>query len=386
MNDCSEHGACTLPNFCECDPGWFGDSCNTSEDTDGDGIPDMSDNCKLIPNSDQADTDDDGIGNACDPCIGDLDDDGWLSPNDLSALVSNLLPYASNHYWVRCPTDSDGDGIDDSADNCPDTLNPDQADSDADGVGDACDSDEPVGIVWVFIDDAGVSGHEGFTAYMSKYETTNAQYCQFLNAALASGDITTSGYYVYGASGSNGGADFVGETYYDLCGSGYTYDGATDGGAARIHYSSGSFNVDGGFENHPVTHVSWYGATAFCSYSGYRLPTEWEWQAVADYDGSFYYGCGPNISNDIANYHGSTHPHGTTIVGAFGVYGYEMADMAGNVWEWTSSCYLSDCASPRRVVRGGGWDGGNAYCPVSYRLNFPNPYYTHYNIGFRACR
>jgi formylglycine-generating enzyme required for sulfatase activity len=80
-----------------------------------------------------------------------------------------------------------------------------------------------------------------------------------------------------------------------------------------------------------------HGATAFCNYYGYRLPTEWEWQAVADYDGSFTHGCGTSINNSIANYYYSTHPNGTTIVGAFGAYGYGMCDMAGNVLEWTST-------------------------------------------------
>jgi len=126
------------------------------------------------------------------------------------------------------------------------------------------------------------------------------------------------------------------QPYYDLAGSGETCDGATNGGATRIHYSGSSFSVDSGFENHPVTYVSWYGATAFCNYYGYRLPTEWEWQAVADYYGSYTYGCGTSINNGIANYVGSTHLNGTTVVGSIGDpsgYGYGICDMAGNVWE-----------------------------------------------------
>jgi len=234
---------------------------------------------------------------------------------------------------------------------------------------------------WVYIEDPGVDGHEGFTGYMSKYETTNAQYCQFLNAALASGDITVDGRTVYGASGSNSGADFVGEIYYDLAGPGLTSDGATNGGAARINHSGGSFTVDSGFENHPVSQVSWYGSTAFCNYYGYRLPTEWEWQAVADYDGSYMYGCGATIDNNIANYRGSAHPDGTTVAGAFGTYGYGMADMAGNVYEWVSNCYDGDCSL--RVLRGGGWGDNPSGCAVSNDDHY-TPEGTNGYVGFRV--
>ena len=242
---------------------------------------------------------------------------------------------------------------------------------------------EPDGMVWVDINDPGVPDHEDFAGQMSKYETTNAQYCQFLNAALASGDLTLSGTGAIGASGFNNGEDYIGQVYYDLAGAGYTYNGATNGGAARIHYSGGAFHVDSGFENHPVTYVSWYGATAFCTYYGYRLPTEWEWQAVADYDGTWdspAYGCGPSIDHSIANYYDSTHPQGTTTVGAFGTYGYGMCDMAGNLWEWTSTI-----ASSYRVIRGGAWNSFDNNCTVTVRLIY-NQVNTSYSFGFRVCR
>lgn len=77
-------------------------------DADGDGINDDTDNCPQIANTDQADRDNDGIGDVCDP-----QDD----------------------------TDTDGDGIRDDADNCPLTANADQADQDGDGLGDACEDD-----------------------------------------------------------------------------------------------------------------------------------------------------------------------------------------------------------------------------------------------------
>ena len=236
-----------------------------------------------------------------------------------------------------------------------------------------------VEIEWVYIDDPGISGHEGFTGYVSKYETTNAQYCQFLNDALASGDITVGAdNIVYGAFGSNDGLDFVNKTYYDLTGPGMTYDGATNGGAARINYNGSLFNVDAGFEDHPVTYVSWYGSRAFCYYYGFRLPTDSEWQAVADYDGTYIYGCGPSIDNNVANYFGSIHPDGTTVVGSFGSFGYGLCDMTGNVWEW------ADNPVHDGVIKGGAWASPASFCEVSV-YHTPNPLdFMHDSIGFRA--
>ncbi len=239
---------------------------------------------------------------------------------------------------------------------------------------------EPAGMVWVSINDPGVSGHEGFNGQMSKYETTNAQYCHFLNAAKAANLIMVyTDNIVYATSDTN-----HSQPYYNP-GTGVNYNGATNGGAARINWTGSTFAVDAGFENHPVTHVSWYGSTSFASYYGWRLPTEWEWQAVADYDGSFTYGCGTTITNSMANYCNSIHPNGTTAVGAFGAYGYGMCDMAGNVWEWTSSCYNSDC-SYGRVNRGGGWTYDSSDCTVSGRYD-EYPYQaTGSGNGFRVCR
>ncbi|HPS56147.1 MAG TPA: SUMF1/EgtB/PvdO family nonheme iron enzyme, partial [Sedimentisphaerales bacterium] len=237
-------------------------------------------------------------------------------------------------------------------------------------------------ISWVCIDDPGVSGYEGFTGYMSKYETTNAQFCQFLNAALASGDIYVNDRWVYGANGFNSGADFLDQVYYNLAGLGFTSTGVTSGGASRINYTGSAFTVDSGFENHPVTYVSWYGAKAFCNYYGWRLPSKWQWQAVADYDGSYTYGCGNIINQTLANYSDSIHPDGTTAVGSFGAYGYGLCDMAGNVLEWTDSSYFNDNF---RISCAGGWDKARCDCTVSYTF-YSTRQFSYGSLGFRVCR
>ncbi|MCK4886192.1 MAG: SUMF1/EgtB/PvdO family nonheme iron enzyme [Planctomycetes bacterium] len=246
-------------------------------------------------------------------------------------------------------------------------------------------------ITWVDINDSGEGmkdpngnpiSHGGFTGEMSKYETTNAQYCQFLNAAKDSNDITVGAYnFVYGAVGSNSGADFEGELYF------YTYPYNFD---SQITYSGGIFSVrsrDGyDMSNHPVVYVSWYGATAFCNYYSWRLPTEWQWQAVADYDGTYTYGCGTSIDPNKANYWpnnplGLTSKPYTSPVNHYPSYGYGMNDMAGNVFEWTSSINSGGFC----LLRGGCWGYLDGACAVSIRATF-GPSGTDDSVGFRVCR
>ena len=103
---------------------------SATDDSDGDGIPDICDNCPAVSNPDQTDTDADGIGDACDACPNDPENDA-----DGDGLCADADP---------CPfdaeNDADEDGICESRDNCPRIFNPDQADSDRDGRGDACAS------------------------------------------------------------------------------------------------------------------------------------------------------------------------------------------------------------------------------------------------------
>ena len=82
----------------------------TIADADLDGIADEDDNCPVDPNTDQADADGDTLGDPCDLCEGDAENDG------------------------------DDDGICADVDNCPSVANADQANSDGDAFGDACDT------------------------------------------------------------------------------------------------------------------------------------------------------------------------------------------------------------------------------------------------------
>lgn len=83
-------------------------------------------NCVALETVDQADLDEDGIGDVCDT---DRDGDGVLNA-DADACASNPDDAAS------LPVDADADGLCDLQDNCPALSNADQADADADGAGD----------------------------------------------------------------------------------------------------------------------------------------------------------------------------------------------------------------------------------------------------------
>jgi hypothetical protein len=111
----------------------------TEPETDGDGIPDGSDNCPSVENGDQENFDGDAQGNAC-----DADDDNDGVPDAQDAFPLNPTEFLdTDRYGIgnNADSDDDNDGIADGSDNCPLVANGNQADADVDGVGNACDPD-----------------------------------------------------------------------------------------------------------------------------------------------------------------------------------------------------------------------------------------------------
>jgi hypothetical protein len=86
----------------------------------------------VTPNLDQLDADSDGLGDACDGCPADPDND--IDSDTVCGEIDNC-PAEPN----LAQTDTDTDSLGDACDNCPTAANPGQEDADSDGDGDLCD-------------------------------------------------------------------------------------------------------------------------------------------------------------------------------------------------------------------------------------------------------
>ena len=204
--------------------------------------------------------------------------------------------------------------------------------------------------------------------YMDKYETTNAQYKEFIDA------------------NPQWQKNRIPKKYHD--------------GDYLKHWNGNDYPPDKA--NHPVVYVSWYAAMAYAEWGGKRLPTEAEWERAAR--GSWHWRA---INADTANYGenvGDTTPVGTYPPDASGLY-----DMAGNVWEWCLDEYnpdfyaispnhnplagetmdniLSDWVNVKsvRVLRGGSWISDAKFVRVSDRTRF-TPKITNKARGFRCVK
>jgi formylglycine-generating enzyme required for sulfatase activity len=156
-----------------------------------------------------------------------------------------------------------------------------------------------------------------------------------------------------------------------------------------------------GKEDHPVVYVSWHDARAYARWAGMRLPTEAEWEKAASWDEARgekrAYPWGDQFDETRCNVResdiGDTTPVGRYSPASDSPYG--CADMAGNVWEWTSSLYrdspyqagdgpVRGQAVGTRVLRGGSFNNNQNNARCVYRNN-NHPDNRNDNNGFRVC-
>ncbi len=170
---------------------------------------------------------------------------------------------------------------------------------------------------------------------------------------------------------------------------------------ARIQLTSSGWQVVSGFEDHPVTEVTWYGARAYCQWRGGRLPTEAEWEKAARWNPETgevtLFPWGDDLPNHtLANYAGGvsrTEPVGSYPAGESAI---GLQDMAGNVFEWVNDWHdpnyfsLGDVLNPQgpdsgafRVIKGGSWGDFN-FLIRSANRGAVSPGVAYNFIGFRC--
>ncbi len=157
--------------------------------------------------------------------------------------------------------------------------------------------------------------------------------------------------------------------------------------AQGLNCAAGANYNTAGKGDHPINCVDWTQAAAYCNSQTKRLPTEeeWEWAARGGASGKTY-PWGNVEPSSQACWSGFGQLSGTCPVGNYqmGASPQGIMDLAGNVWEWTSS--TRDSSSTERVARGGAWSStASNYLRASERY-WTQPQFRFIYIGFRCVR
>jgi formylglycine-generating enzyme required for sulfatase activity len=230
-------------------------------------------------------------------------------------------------------------------------------------------------------------------------DVTVSQYVDFMNAALADGTLKVDGERLVGF--------YPGDAFHgvkheeEISPADYLFV-PLDNPASRFTVDYDSLVADPGYENHPMTMVSWFGAWGYCEYYGYRLPAETEWEKAARGTDGRPFPWGEQIERNNANYYASRDPFEdmrsfgsrTSPVGFYNgktydgyvtldsASPYDLYDMAGNVWQWTGDVYEG---MHYRFLRGGSKDTYDMDLRIWVRNN-ATPTYVSPGVGFRCAR
>lgn len=260
---------------------------------------------------------------------------------------------------------------------------------------------------WVVIPAGGfLSGQNNHPA-MIDYEfeimvtdVTVKQYIDYLNNAFGNGSLKVDGNQL---KGFYPGDEFHGAKHeVEISAADYVQLPLEDP-ASPFTFDGLEFSSKSGYENHPMTNVSWFGAWSYCEFYGQRLPTELEWEKAArgSQDGRAF-PWGDVIVRNNANFYASRDPFEdmssvgsrTTPVGFYNGRSYNgfqtresaspfgLYDMAGNVWQWTSDVHRG---MHYRFLRGGSKDTYDMDLRIWVRNNATPTYYSP-AVGFRCVR
>ena len=230
-------------------------------------------------------------------------------------------------------------------------------------------------------------------------DVTAAQYADFLNAALTDGSVKMDGEKIVGFYP---GDQFHGIKHEEKIEAGNWLFIPLDDPSQRIKFDGSTFSAQSGYKNHPMTHVTWFGAWGYCKYFENRLPTELEWEKAARGADERPFPWGDEIQRGNANFYSSRDPFEdmssfgsrTSPVGFYNGQTYDgfqtldsaspygLYDMAGNVWQWTGDVYEG---MHYRFMRGGSKDTYDMDLRIWVRNN-ATPTYFSPGVGFRCVR